>query len=256
MVWRITWLALLLPGTLAAQSLPEQVIERVNQARWEHGQLPPLKSNERLAAAAQTHSDAMATRDFIMHCDPDTRLGFAHRVGSTGYRPGLATENLEAGPESADAVMQAWMSDSGQRFNLLADYREIGVGYRADPNDFSSKRSTSQGESCHADRHLDGYYGHYWTQVFGLLYGSYPVVIAREAGRARAAKWRCISTPRQARRRCDSPATTASPGPPGRPTPPARCAPWTARVAAWPACWPRVAMPMAPYGRPATRSGW
>ena len=123
MVWRITWLALLLPGTLAAQSLPEQVIERVNQARWEHGQLPPLKSNERLAAAAQTHSDAMATRDFIMHCDPDTRLGFAHRVGSTGYRPGLATENLEAGPESADAVMQAWMSDSGQRFNLLADYR-------------------------------------------------------------------------------------------------------------------------------------
>ena len=28
---------------------------------------------------------------------------------------------------------------------------------------------------------LDGYYGHYWTQVFGLLYGSYPVVIAREA---------------------------------------------------------------------------
>lgn len=181
MVWRITWLALLLPGTLAAQSLPEQVIERVNQARWEHGQLPPLKNNERLAAAAQAHSDAMATRDFIMHCDPDTRLGFAHRVGSTGYRPGLATENLEAGPESADAVMQAWMSDSGQRFNLLADYREIGVGYRADPNDFSSKRSTSQGESCHADRHLDGYYGHYWTQVFGLLYGSYPVVIAREA---------------------------------------------------------------------------
>ncbi len=51
----------------------EQVLEIVNQERWNNGQLPPLKGNTLLDNAAEGHSTNMAVRNFFAHCDLDTK---------------------------------------------------------------------------------------------------------------------------------------------------------------------------------------
>ena len=60
------------PVALPTPTFADQVVELTNVERLNHGGLPPLKGVDALAAAAQGHSEAMAQRDFFMHCDPDT----------------------------------------------------------------------------------------------------------------------------------------------------------------------------------------
>jgi len=169
-----------LPAAAAAQTFEEQVLEIVNQQRWDNGQLPPLKGCALLDVSSEAHSDTMATDDFMAHCNPDSKSLPWDRMNSAGYFYNYAAENIAAGYSSPAAVMSGWMGSSGHRANILnVSLREIGIGYVYQSGDLATVRLDANGD-CVPDG-TGGPYRHYWTQNFGTRNSVYPVVIEREA---------------------------------------------------------------------------
>ena len=97
-------------------------------------QLRPLSSNQRLARAADRHTDDMVRRGYFEH---DSRNGdsFSDRIRDTGYLSRVSTwivgENLawgSGGLSTADAIVRAWMNSPGHRANILnRRFREVGI---------------------------------------------------------------------------------------------------------------------------------
>lgn len=169
----------LLGNPVAAQSPSERLLELTNEQRWLNGQLPPLKGESLLQGAAAGHSGAMATRDFFMHCDPDTGKSPFERMTDAGYFYTHAAENIIAGYSTAESAILGWMGSTGHRANILSTtYREIGVGHAYQANDAATVRF---GSGCTVTSSNNGPYYHYWTQKFGRRGSVFPVVIAREA---------------------------------------------------------------------------
>lgn len=171
-------------ASVAAQTLQEQVLERVNIARWENGQLPPLKGQANLNQAADGHSQAMGVRNFFAHCDLDTLTSPFDRMAAAGYTSfNSAAENIAASSSTAQGVMQQWMNSSGHRANILSTgMREIGIGYYRDNADQGNVRYGGGGpDGCGVVAVNQGPFVHYWTQKFGRRDAVMPLVIAREA---------------------------------------------------------------------------
>jgi uncharacterized protein YkwD len=111
----------------------QQVVDLVNQERAKAG-CQPLIVSAQLTAAAQGHSQDMATNDFFSHTGSNGSSPW-QRIQATGYQYSAAAENIAYGYSTAAAVMQGWMSSSGHRKNILnCGLREIGVGYATHPN--------------------------------------------------------------------------------------------------------------------------
>lgn len=173
-------------SVFAAPTYVGQVVELVNQERWDNGQLPPLKAVDLLHNSSQTHSDNMANRDFFAHCDLDTKTRPGDRMTTAGYDWNYAGENIAAGYSTPADVMTDWMDSSGHRANILStNYREIGVGYTYQSSDQDNIRGDLNGD-CTADQFDKGPYYRYWVQNFGRRSAVYPVVINREAYEAAA----------------------------------------------------------------------
>ena len=129
--------------TAGAADLIADVVTLTNQHRGRHG-LTPLVLEQRLAAAAQAHTDHMVAGDFFAHESPDGRT-VADRVTAAGYRYSVVAENIAAGQRTPDEVVEGWMHSPGHRANILNPaVRQIGVGLN------------------HRGR-----LGTVWTQVFG-----------------------------------------------------------------------------------------
>ncbi len=162
-----------------AQSFAEQVVEQVNMQRWLNGQLPPHKLESTLAAVAQTHSQNMGSRNFLMHCDPDFQTQPWDRMTAAGYGWNAAAENIAAGEATPVAVVAGWMASDAHRANILSnEHRETGTGYMLDSSDSTNVRFGWAGCSVGM---VTGPFFRYWTQVFGRRDNVFPVVIAREA---------------------------------------------------------------------------
>lgn len=169
----------LLAPAAHAQNVEEQVLERVNVARWENGELPPLKGNTSLRESAFGHSQAMGARNFFSHCDPETGSQPGQRMTAAGYSGNSGGENIAAGYVNPVEVMTGWMNSPGHRGNILSSgYRELGVGYYFDMPDTNNVRRMN---GCTPTGQFTGPFRHYWTQNFGRRDAVYPVVIAREA---------------------------------------------------------------------------
>lgn len=122
-----------------------QVIALTNEYRAQNG-CAPLKNSELLAAAAQRHSNDMASNNFVDHTGSDGSSPW-YRIQAAGYVFSEAAENVAAGHPSPEDVVEGWMDSPGHRANILdCDLMEIGVGY-------------SQSDTAT--------YVHYWTQDFG-----------------------------------------------------------------------------------------
>lgn len=171
-------LALATSASLQAQSFEEQVVELVNIARWDNGQLPPMKHVALLDQSAEGHSVAMGDRNFFMHCDPDTSTSPGQRMSAAGYAWSSWAENIAAGQTTPASVMSSWMNSAGHRANVLGSRREIGVGYHFDAADAAGVRTSTSG--CVPNGTIGGF-RHYWTQNFGSRSAVDPVVIDREA---------------------------------------------------------------------------
>lgn len=127
----------------------QQVLDLTNQFRSENG-LPPLTLNSQLNAAAQEQSQDMAEQDFFNHIGLDGSTP-ATRAQDQGYSFSFIGENIAAGYQTPEEVVQGWIDSPGHRENLLnPNYAEIGIGYFYLANDTGVENWNS-----------------YWTQVFG-----------------------------------------------------------------------------------------
>lgn len=131
---------------------------QVNQLRLQHN-LPPLKLNAQLCAAAQAHVEAMAQTGVIAHADAHGRRA-DYRASEAGYFYHRLGENLAAGQLTWERALEAWLGSPDHRANLLAaDYRELGVGFTAGAVRYRTV----------------------WAQLLGTRRTAYPVIINLDA---------------------------------------------------------------------------
>lgn len=130
------------------QEYLDRVIELTNLERSKEG-LPPLKISSMLAAAAQKHTEAMASKDFFSHTGIDNS-DVSKRLELEGYQWSFCAENIYAGGTTPEEAVKGWMKSPGHRQNILnSDATEIGVGYYFLAEDTGEIN-----------------YKYYWTQVF------------------------------------------------------------------------------------------
>lgn len=131
-----------------------EMLDRINDARAGDRScgdefkpaVAPLAWNCTIAEAAQGHSEDMADNNFFSHTGSDG-LGIAERLNNAGYEWSAAAENIAAGQESVQQVMQAWLDSPGHCVNIMGqNYTEVGAALAE--NEESEYRL-------------------YWTQDFG-----------------------------------------------------------------------------------------
>lgn len=128
--------------TASEQSLSQQVFDTVNAVRAEYG-LAPFKQLDSLNAAANER--AWETTFYNSHTRPDGTRCFTVFDEYGLKNPSSKAENIAKWYSSAQAVVNAWMSDYAHRSAILGDHEYMGVG-------------------CY---YISGdYYGYYWAQVF------------------------------------------------------------------------------------------
>lgn len=121
-----------------------EVLELTNEFREENGR-DPLEADARLMKAAEGWSREMARGDFFRHSDTGAE------IEEVGYDADGWAENIAAGYETPEKVVQGWIDSPGHRRNMLReDFEHIGIGYYYKSNDGG-----------------DAPYGRYWTQMFG-----------------------------------------------------------------------------------------
>ncbi|MFE9772206.1 sigma-70 family RNA polymerase sigma factor [Streptomyces sp. NPDC005931] len=118
------------PAAPAAGTPAAQVLALTNAERSKAG-CGPVTQDDRLARAAQLHSEDMSANDYFDHTSQDGR-SFADRAKAQGYAsPGA--ENIAQGQSSAASVMDAWMNSPGHRANILnCSLKTMGVGVTDD----------------------------------------------------------------------------------------------------------------------------
>ncbi len=120
-------------------SYEKEVVRLVNEKRAENG-LKALTYDWELSRVARYKSEDMKDNGYFSHTSPVYGSPF-QMMKSFGISYRSAGENIAKGQASPAAVVNAWMSSSGHRANILnSSFTHIGVGYVAD--------------------------GRYWTQMF------------------------------------------------------------------------------------------
>ncbi len=106
--------------------LERDILNRTNAERKKKD-LPELKPNPKLFAAARKHSDHMARLDKLAHELEGSKL--PDRIKEAGYPGSYVGENAAAGLMDADEVVMGWMNSEGHRRNILdGKFTEIGIG--------------------------------------------------------------------------------------------------------------------------------
>jgi uncharacterized protein YkwD len=115
-------------GGTSAQE--RKVLDYTNQIREQQG-CGPLRLDSALVEAAGKHASDMVRRHYMNHTNPDGQDP-GDRIAAAGYRGSGWGENIAAGYDSAEKVVQAWMRSDGHRKNILnCRYTTIGIGYDA-----------------------------------------------------------------------------------------------------------------------------
>jgi uncharacterized protein YkwD len=137
------------PSSPGSNDFRLRVLQLTNEYRQSQ-KLAPLTLNDQLAIAAQRHSEDMLNLDFFEHDSLDGKTP-EQRTTLANYRGRYTGENIAAGYQTPETVVEGWINSPGHRENLLnPDSREMGLGYVFSAND--PGRQT---------------WRHYWTQVFG-----------------------------------------------------------------------------------------
>ncbi|MFF9755351.1 sigma-70 family RNA polymerase sigma factor [Streptomyces sp. NPDC014344] len=103
-----------------------QVLALTNAQRAQAG-CAPVELDDRLARAAQAHSQDMSANGYFSHTGRDGS-SFVDRARAQGH-PSPGAENIARGQSSAASVMDAWMNSPGHRANILnCSLTSLGVG--------------------------------------------------------------------------------------------------------------------------------
>jgi uncharacterized protein YkwD len=113
------------PDLPAAEIDLAALINRHNRERAE-AELPPLKTNAELEAAAKLQAQDMASQEKMAHTGSDGSTP-AQRVERAGYHLRKTGENVAFGQTSVEEVMRSWMNSRRHKENILGDFTEIGV---------------------------------------------------------------------------------------------------------------------------------
>jgi uncharacterized protein YkwD len=131
----------------------EQVLNYLNAFRAQAqtcGQQPfmpagPLRWEARLEQAAQGHADELAQGDQINHLALNGRT-LRERLRGKGYLAFRVGENLAAGQESLDEVLQTWSNSAKHCDNIMqAEFQDVALACARGP----------------------GKYGRYWVMNLG-----------------------------------------------------------------------------------------
>ncbi|CEG38769.1 CAP domain [Plasmopara halstedii] len=134
-----------LQAVSSSDGIQADLLKAVNRERAAY-KLPPLCLNIKLKEAAQGHSNDMAFKNYMSHQGSDGST-MSQRLQEKHYDSTAAGENVAAGHNSVDKVMEAWMNSPGHRANILREkFTMFGCGYAYDSNSM---------------------YKIYWTQNFG-----------------------------------------------------------------------------------------
>ena len=98
-----------------------------------------------LRCSSRVHSKDLAEQGFFMHDSLDGTSPF-ERMNMAGYEYSTAGENIAAGYQTPQDVVQGWLDSPGHCNNMMnGSFTEIGVGFHGE--------------------------GNYWTQNFGAPRG-------------------------------------------------------------------------------------
>ncbi|MRG27861.1 hypothetical protein GIJ05_06750 [Laceyella tengchongensis] len=123
-------------------SFETQVVQLVNQERTRRG-YKPLQMDAKLSQVARLKSEDMRDNNYFSHQSPTYGSPF-DMMRKFGIQYTYAGENIAAGQQTPQDVMNSWMNSPGHRSNILnPNYTTIGVGFAK-----------------------GGSYGTYWTQQF------------------------------------------------------------------------------------------
>ncbi|MBF0169287.1 MAG: CAP domain-containing protein [Alphaproteobacteria bacterium] len=127
MRWLVLILFLLAPSPCAWADPAQDLIAAVNAARRQVG-LAPLRSEERLARAAQDYAAVLAEWGRLSHKGPEGS-GLKDRLMRQGYPYREAAENLASGLIDSQKTVGLWLQSPGHRANMLKpDVQDAGVG--------------------------------------------------------------------------------------------------------------------------------
>lgn len=136
----------------SAMATAKEVVAIMNDARAKAG-CAPLKINAKLMAAAKTHANNMAEKDFFGHSNKGGGK-FSSRVKKEGYRYKMVAENIAAGRASAREAALDWLNSPGHRKNILNCRMKdtgVAVAYQADDKPMMGNSKP---------------FYYYWVQVF------------------------------------------------------------------------------------------
>lgn len=132
----------------SAADLETELMELVNSHRVSLG-LDALVDVSQIAAAARSHSEDMAARDYFAHASPEGETA-GDRLNEAGVGWESVGENIAGGFSTPEDTFHAWMGSPGHREILERDgWTHTGVGYAQD-----------------ADPAPEAPYVHFWTQNF------------------------------------------------------------------------------------------
>ena len=104
----------------------EAILAAINARRASHS-LPPLRDDLRLQEAAEDRITDMIELGYWSHQSPEGRSPFSW-LSMRGYRFAKAGENLAAGFETPDILVDSWMESPGHRVNILEPgYVDAGI---------------------------------------------------------------------------------------------------------------------------------
>ena len=110
-----------------------EVVRLVNAERARYG-LAALTEDWELSRVARYKAQDMRDRHYFDHTSPTYGSPF-DMIRAFGLHYRSAGENIAYGYRTPESVVQAWMTSSGHRANILnASYTRIGVGYVASGN--------------------------------------------------------------------------------------------------------------------------
>lgn len=118
-----------------AQVVPQRVLETLNALRAQtracgsamRAAGGPLRWDARLASSARRHAADLSQGDELRHLGPQG-VGLRERLRRNGYTAQRAGENLAAGQESLDEVLQTWVTSAQHCDNLMqGEFTEVGM---------------------------------------------------------------------------------------------------------------------------------
>lgn len=111
---------------MQVSSQVQRMLDLVNRERRSRGR-PQLCLNSKLNAAAQAHSNDMASKNYFSHTGADGSE-FWMRIQRKGYSNAATAENIAIN-SSIDRAHTSLMNSQGHRTNILnSRYKHVGIG--------------------------------------------------------------------------------------------------------------------------------